>query len=62
MPADASRLYARNVTNLLALMIADRRASSAAATGTTRSLAGACVTRDGAIRHEPTRELPGGDA
>jgi NAD(P) transhydrogenase subunit alpha len=70
MPADASRLYAKNVTNLLALM---QRAPSDAGGGAETQLElvvdladevldGACVVHDGAIRHEPTRQLVEGGA
>lgn len=55
MPVDASRLYAKNLTNLLALMVADD--GSLALDLTDEVLAGACVTHDGAVRHEPTRLL-----
>jgi NAD(P) transhydrogenase subunit alpha len=52
MPVDASRLYAKNVTNLLALMVD--------ADGALRLdlddevLAGACLTHDGVVRHAAT--------
>ncbi len=55
MPVDASRLYAKNLTNLLALLVD--------ADGGLRVdlqdevLLGACVTHDGVVRHEPTRLL-----
>lgn len=54
MPADASRLYAKNVVNLLLLMTAD---------GEVRPdfddevVVGACLTHDGVVRHRPTAEL-----
>jgi NAD(P) transhydrogenase subunit alpha len=54
MPADASRLYAKNVANLLALMIKD---GSLVVDLSDEVLDGACVTHDGAIHHEPTRAL-----
>ncbi|MFF2843632.1 Re/Si-specific NAD(P)(+) transhydrogenase subunit alpha [Paenarthrobacter sp. NPDC057981] len=53
MPADASRLYAKNVSNLLALMTKD---------GTINLdfddevVAGTCLTHDGVILHAPTAE------
>jgi NAD(P) transhydrogenase subunit alpha len=53
MPTDASRLYAKNVANLLALMTRD---------GTVDPdfdddvIAGACLTHDGVVRHPPTAE------
>lgn len=55
MPADASRLYAKNLTNLLALMVADD--GTLALDLGDEVLAGACVTHDGDVRHEPTRLL-----
>jgi NAD(P) transhydrogenase subunit alpha len=54
MPADASRLYAKNVTNLLALMVKDGNLSVDL---TDEVLDGSCVVHDGVIRHGPTREL-----
>lgn len=58
MPGPASRLYAQNVVNLVALMTR----SSDEAGGATFApdfedeiVAGSCVTHDGEIRHEPTR-------
>ncbi|MFC6007136.1 Re/Si-specific NAD(P)(+) transhydrogenase subunit alpha [Angustibacter luteus] len=60
MPTDASRLYAKNLTNLLALMISAE--GELVVDLDDEVLAGACVTRDGAVLHEPTRELlEGGD-
>ncbi len=60
MPGPASRLYAQNVVNLVTLM------TRAAGEGDDRAafapdfddeiVAGSCVTHDGAIWHEPTRE------
>ena len=61
MPADASRLYAKNVTNLLALMLKARRRAGRS-TSSDEVLAGACVVHDGVVRHEPTRELMDGPA
>jgi NAD(P) transhydrogenase subunit alpha len=55
MPVDASRLYAKNLTNLLALMVADD--GTLALDLADEVLAGACVTHDGTVRHEPTRVL-----
>lgn len=51
MPSDASRLYAKNVANLLALMTADGLVSPDFADGV---IAGACLTHDGQVRHAPT--------
>ena len=54
----ASTLYARNVTNLLALLVHD---------GEVRPdfdddiVAATCVTAGGAVRHAPTRDLLAGD-
>jgi NAD(P) transhydrogenase subunit alpha len=53
MPGPASRLYAQNVVNLLTLMTAD---GAVVADFDDEIVAGACVTHDGVIRHEPTRE------
>jgi len=55
MPVDASRLYAKNLTNLLALMVGDDGALAVDLDD--EVLAGACVTHEGAVRHEPTRQL-----
>ncbi len=52
MPVDASRLYAKNVANLLALMIKE---GQLAVDLDDEVLDGACVVHDGVIRHEPTR-------
>jgi NAD(P) transhydrogenase subunit alpha len=54
MPVDASRLYAKNLTNLLALMVRD---GALALDLDDEVLAGTCVTHDGVVRHEPTRLL-----
>ena len=51
MPTDASRLYANNVANLLALMIVDGQLTPDFAD---EVIAGACLTHDGQVRHEPT--------
>ena len=54
LPADASRLYAKNLANLLLLMTAD---------GEVRPdlddevVAGACLTHQGVVRHAPTAQL-----
>ncbi len=53
MPYDASRLYAANVANLLALMTAD---GAVAPDLGDEVLAGACLTHDGRVRHAPTAE------
>jgi NAD(P) transhydrogenase subunit alpha len=53
MASDASRLYAKNVANLLALMIRD---GVVAPDFGDDVVAGACLTHDGAVRHLPTAE------
>ncbi len=58
MPGPASRLLAQNVVNLVTLMTArddEAGTSSFAPDPDDEIVAGACVTRDGAILHEPTR-------
>jgi H+-translocating NAD(P) transhydrogenase subunit alpha len=59
MPADASRLYAKNVTNLLALMQKD---GALVVDLEDEVLDGACVVHDRVVRHGPTRELLEGGA
>jgi NAD(P) transhydrogenase subunit alpha len=54
MPADASRLYAKNVVNLLLLMAADGKVVP---DFEDEVVAGACLTHDGAVRHQPTATL-----
>jgi NAD(P) transhydrogenase subunit alpha len=56
MPVDASRLYAKNVSNLLALMV-DKTALHLDLDD--EVLAGACLTHDGVVRHAPTAEMLG---
>ncbi|XAS67347.1 Re/Si-specific NAD(P)(+) transhydrogenase subunit alpha [Micrococcaceae bacterium Sec5.7] len=53
MPADASRLYAKNVANLLALMT---REGTVTPDFEDEVVAGACLTHGGAVRHGPTAE------
>jgi NAD(P) transhydrogenase subunit alpha len=53
MPYDASRLYAKNVANLIALITHDGTISP---DFDDEVVAGACLTRDGEVRHEPTAE------
>ena len=53
MAYDASRLYAKNIANLLALMNVDGKIQP---DFEDEVVAGACLTRDGEINHEPTRE------
>ncbi|WP_138419064.1 Re/Si-specific NAD(P)(+) transhydrogenase subunit alpha [Sinomonas gamaensis] len=67
MAADASRLYAKNVANFIALMTSEGEAVPDFAD---EVLAGACLTYDGDVRHEPTAQAlaalatatPGADA
>ncbi|HET7326903.1 MAG TPA: NAD(P) transhydrogenase subunit alpha [Nocardioidaceae bacterium] len=58
MPGPASRLYAQNVVNLVALMTRD---GAFAPDFEDEIVAGCCVTHDGMIVHEPTRSLVEGD-
>ncbi|WP_130176376.1 Re/Si-specific NAD(P)(+) transhydrogenase subunit alpha [Cryobacterium sp. SO1] len=51
MASDASRLYAKNVANLLALMTKD---GQVVPDFTDEVIAGACLTADGVVRHAPT--------
>ncbi|MEO3941134.1 Re/Si-specific NAD(P)(+) transhydrogenase subunit alpha [Paenarthrobacter nicotinovorans] len=53
MPADASRLYAKNVANLLALMTRD---GAVYPDFSDEVVAGTCLTHDGQVRHAPTAE------
>jgi NAD(P) transhydrogenase subunit alpha len=53
MPSDASRLYAKNVANLLALMVRD---GAVVPDFDDEVQAGACLTHDGVVRHEPTAQ------
>lgn len=53
IPTDASRLYAKNVSNLLTLMITD---GQLALDFDDEVIAGACLTHDGVVRHAPTAE------
>lgn len=56
MPVDASRLYARNVANLLLLMTSEGQVRVDLED---EVVAGTCLTHDGVVRHEPTRALLG---
>ena len=53
IPTDASRLYAKNVANLLTLMVAD---GQLVLDFDDEVIAGACLTHDGVVRHAPTAE------
>jgi NAD(P) transhydrogenase subunit alpha len=54
MPADASRLYAKNVANLLLLMTKD---GEVLPDFDDEVVAGTCLTHEGTVRHEPTAAL-----
>ena len=54
MASDASRLYAKNVANLLALMVRD---GAVTPDFDDEVVAGACLTHDGDVRHHPPAEL-----
>ncbi len=56
MASDASRLYAKNVANLLALMVRD---GGLVLDFDDEVVAGACFTHAGEVRHRPTAELLG---
>ena len=53
MPSDASRLFAKNVANLLALMTADGKVVP---DFDDEVVAGACLTHGGCVRHAATAE------
>jgi len=53
MPFDASRLYAKNVANLIELMTVDGLVQP---DFDDEVVAGACLTADGVVRHAPTAE------
>ncbi len=59
MPGPASRLYAQNVVNLVTLMTVKNEDGTAtfAPDFEDEIVAGSCVTRDGQVWHEPTRNL-----
>ncbi|MFD0044404.1 Re/Si-specific NAD(P)(+) transhydrogenase subunit alpha [Pseudarthrobacter scleromae] len=54
MASDASRLYAKNVANLLVLVV---REGALAPDFSDEVVAGACLTHDGTVRHQPTADL-----
>jgi H+-translocating NAD(P) transhydrogenase subunit alpha len=64
MPGPASRLYAQNVVNLVTLMTARDGAGNGVFSPdyADEILSGSCVTQDGRIVHEPTREAIEGPA
>ncbi|HEX6246943.1 MAG TPA: Re/Si-specific NAD(P)(+) transhydrogenase subunit alpha [Nocardioidaceae bacterium] len=59
MPGPASKLYAQNIVNLITLMTVTNEDGTAsfAPDFEDEVVAGACVTRDGQVWHEPTRNL-----
>ncbi len=58
VPAHASEMYARNLYNLLALLIKEGELSL---NWDDQVIADSCLTHDGEVRHQPTRErLEGG--
>jgi len=59
MPADASRLYAKNVANLLALMTHD---GSVEPDFGDVVVMDACLTHDGEVRHPSTAEAIAAEA
>ena len=59
MPGPASKLYAQNLVNLVTLMTAD---GVFAPDFEDEIVAGTCVTHDGRITHEPTRQAAEGEA
>ena len=54
MPGPASKLYAQNIVNLVTLMTRD---GEFAPDFEDEIVTGSCVTRDGQVWHEPTRDL-----
>ena len=66
MPGPASRLYAQNIVNIVTLMTRPGgegdEGGSFAPDFEDEIVIGACVTRDGAIVHGPTREAIEGPA
>jgi NAD(P) transhydrogenase subunit alpha len=58
MPGPASSLLAQNLVNLLALVTGEE--AELAPDFEDEIVVGACVTHDGQIRHEATREAMGG--
>jgi H+-translocating NAD(P) transhydrogenase subunit alpha len=58
MPGPASRLYAQNIVNLVTLMTVE---GAFAPDFDDEIVSGSCVTHDGQVWHQPTRELLEGD-
>jgi NAD(P) transhydrogenase subunit alpha len=59
MPGPASQLLSQNIVNLLTLMTGER---GFAPDFNDEVVAGCCVTHDGEVLHEPTRELLTGES
>ncbi len=57
MPAHASQLYAKNIENLLGLLVSDEGALNLDFDDDV--IAGACITHEGEIRNERAREVAG---
>src|SRR5690606_2651583 len=53
IPTDASRLYAKNVSNLIALMTSD---GAVTPDFDDEIVAGTCLTHEGTVRHQPTAD------
>jgi NAD(P) transhydrogenase subunit alpha len=64
MPGPASKLYAQNLVNILTLMTTtgEDGVGTFAPDFEDEIVAGSCVTHDGEVRHEATREALGGPA
>jgi NAD(P) transhydrogenase subunit alpha len=60
MPDHASQLYAKNVQNLIELMVSDE--GELRLDFEDEVLAGACITRDGEIVHEGAKQATGAAA
>ncbi|HEY3017014.1 MAG TPA: NAD(P) transhydrogenase subunit alpha [Nocardioides sp.] len=57
MPGPASKLYAQNIVNIVTLMTSTDGEGVFAPDFDDEIVASSCVTRDGEILHEPTREI-----
>jgi NAD(P) transhydrogenase subunit alpha len=53
IPTDASHLYAKNVSNLIALMTSD---GAVTPDFDDEIVAGTCLTHEGTVRHQPTAD------
>lgn len=65
MPGPSSKLYAQNIVNIVTLMTEkseEKGGASFAPDFDDEIVAGSCVTHDGTIRHEPTRQSLEGPA